>query len=164
MARVRGWHPGEADASDRHFRESKYASRTGKRLHVTWSAAGLSNVPEMRRRSRPNRVAALTATSQQARRPRFGTTASPRDSGLTSLGISQLERKAKPSAVAFKRVIVDDDANVWPLLSNLLNLRRVGLARNRPVAVFVVPDVMFPDAARHQIESAFVPNSLPAIE
>jgi hypothetical protein len=83
---------------------------------------------------------------------------------LAGLRVSPLERKAKPRAVAFERVIVHDDTYIRPLLPDLCDLRRVGLACYRPVATIIVPDEVFADAVRNQVIWTFVPNPLPAVE
>src|ERR1700734_3820477 len=54
--------------------------------------------------------------------------------------ITPLERKAKPRAVAFERVIVNDDTYTRSLLLNLCDFRRVGFPCDRPVARFIMPD------------------------
>ena len=44
------------------------------------------------------------------------------------------------------------------------DLGHVGLPCDRPVAPFVMSDVVFGDTARHQVILTFMPNPLPAIE
>jgi hypothetical protein len=83
---------------------------------------------------------------------------------LAGLLIGSLERKAKPGAISVEPVIVDDDTDVGPLLTDFGDLRRIGLARHRPVAVLIVADVMFANAARHEIELALMPNAFPAVK
>jgi hypothetical protein len=79
-------------------------------------------------------------------------------------GIIPLECKAEPRAVAFERVIVNDDTDTRALLLNLCDFRSVGFPCDRPVACFIVPDVVFPDAAGDEVELALMPNPLPAVE
>ena len=83
---------------------------------------------------------------------------------FSGLGIGPREGKTKPSAVALERVVIDDNANVGPLLSNLGDLRRVSLACYRSVALFVVPDIVRSDADRDQIILALMPDQFPVIE
>ena len=47
---------------------------------------------------------------------------------LAGLGISPLEREAKPSAIAFERVIVYNNTYIWPLLPDFGDLRCVGVS------------------------------------
>jgi hypothetical protein len=83
---------------------------------------------------------------------------------LAGFGISPLERKTKPRAVALERVIIDNDANIRSFLSDLGNLCRLVIPCHCPVAAFIMPDVVFRDAARHQVELAFMPNAFPSVE
>lgn len=61
-------------------------------------------------------------------------------------------------------MIIDDDTYIRPLLSGLGDLGRMGLPCDRPIAPFVMSDVVFGNAARHQVILTFMPNPLPAIE
>jgi hypothetical protein len=83
---------------------------------------------------------------------------------LASLGISPLERKTKPCAVAFERVIVDNDTYIKPFLPNFGDLCRVGIPGYRPITRFVVPDLVRPDGFRNEAILSLMPNSLPAVE
>jgi hypothetical protein len=83
---------------------------------------------------------------------------------LARFWINPLERKAKPSAVAGKCVIVDNHANTGPILTDLGDLCRVSLSCHRAIAFLVMPDVVFLNAKRRQIEFAFVPNLLRSVE
>lgn len=90
------------------------------------------------------------------RQPRFSKFASLNPIGLhacpttrlAGLCVSPLERKPKPRSIAFKRVIVNDDTYIRPLLTGLGDLGRVGLPCDCPIASFVMTDVVFGDAAR----------------
>src|SRR5271169_4867581 len=83
---------------------------------------------------------------------------------LAGRGIRPFERKAKPRTVVLERVVIDNDTYIGPLLSNLGDFRRIGLACNRPVTAFVVPDVVRHDAFRDEIVFALMPNALPSVE
>jgi hypothetical protein len=82
---------------------------------------------------------------------------------IASLWISPLEGKAKPRSIAFKRVIVYDDAYIRPLLPGPGELGRISLPCDRPIASFVMSDVTFGHAARHQVILTIMPDPLPAI-
>jgi hypothetical protein len=61
-------------------------------------------------------------------------------------------------------VVIDNDTYIGPLLANLGDFRRVGLACYCPVTGFIVPDVVRPDAFRDEIVFALMPNALPLVE
>ena len=61
-------------------------------------------------------------------------------------------------------MVVDHDADTWTLLVNPGQLCRVSLSRHGPVAAFIMPDIVRPDATRNEIKLAFVPDPLPAVE
>src|SRR5262249_26064108 len=67
---------------------------------------------------------------------------------LPARGIGPLEREAEPGTVALERVIIDNNPDAGPLLLNLGDFCRVGVSRHRPVAGFVVPDVVRSDTVR----------------
>ena len=85
-------------------------------------------------------------------------------SWLTGRWIRPLERKAEPRAVACKRVIVHDHTDACPLRTSCGNLRCVGFSCYGRVTLFVVPDVLLPNATRDEYVLAFMPNPLPSIE
>src|SRR5262249_23549001 len=95
---------------------------------------------------------------------RSDNTASRRGFALLPFWIRPLEGEAEPRSVALKGVVVDHDMNTRPVLLNLGDFRCICFARHRPVACFVVPDVVRPDALRHEIELALVPDALPSVE
>jgi hypothetical protein len=76
---------------------------------------------------------------------------------------SPLKGKAKPRPVALERVVIDDDPNVGPLLPNFRDFGSIGFPRHRPVAAFVMADVVVANASRHQVKLTFVPNSFPSV-
>ena len=61
-------------------------------------------------------------------------------------------------------MVIDDDPDVGPLLPNFRDLGSIGFPRHRPVAAFVMADVMIADAAWHQVKLTLVPNPFPAVE
>ena len=83
---------------------------------------------------------------------------------LAGFRISPPERKTKPRAITFERVIIDDDPDTWPLLVDGCDLRCVSLPRYRPVALLVVPNIVRSDATWDEVILGFVPHSLPSIE
>ena len=70
----------------------------------------------------------------------------------------------KPCAVAFERVIVDNDTYIRQFCTKFRDLCRVGFPSYGPIACFVVPDVVRSDTFRNEVILALVPNSLPAVE
>jgi hypothetical protein len=61
---------------------------------------------------------------------------------LAAFGVRPFERKTKPRAITLERVVIDDNPDIWPLLPNLGDLCRVGLARYGSIAVLVMPNVV----------------------
>jgi len=83
---------------------------------------------------------------------------------LARLRISPLERKAEPSTGTRERMVVDDYLNAWTILLNSSDLCDVGIPSYLAITLRVVPCVGISYASGRQIELAFVPYLLPAIE
>jgi hypothetical protein len=61
-------------------------------------------------------------------------------------------------------VVVDDNPDIWPFPPDFGDLSNIGVSRNRPIAAFVVANVVVTNAARRQVTLTLTPNSLPAVE
>jgi len=83
---------------------------------------------------------------------------------LSGLRICPLEGKTKPSMVAREGVIVYNNSDTRALLTHLGDFRCVCFAGYRTIPFLIVPGVSSRNAARHEVEFAFVPNLLSAVE
>lgn len=80
------------------------------------------------------------------------------------LWVKPLERKTKPGAVSFQRMIVNDDADTGSRLVNLGDLSRIRFPAHSAVTRFIVTDIVLRDATGHKVIPTFMPNAFPTIE
>jgi hypothetical protein len=72
--------------------------------------------------------------------------------------------EAEPRTVVCKGMVIDHNPDAGPFLLHLRNFRRIGFACHRAVACFVVPDVVRPDASRHEVKLSLMPDLFPPVE
>ena len=83
---------------------------------------------------------------------------------FAGFGIRPLECKSKPRPVVSERVIVHHDPYIGSFYPDRLDLGRIGLPRDDPVALFVVTYVMRCYAVRNEVILALMPNLFPSVE
>src|SRR5262249_28195965 len=72
------------------------------------------------------------------------------------------KRNSRP--VAGRGLVIDHYPDAGPVLMHLCDFRRIGFARHRAVARFVVPDIVRPGASGHEVEFSFVPDLFSPVE